>query len=781
MKRIKAFLHSLSILQRILLLAALGMVALIVSTRYVGDLMVKDATQHIYSKHQTMTRVAARLLDEGFKDAFTDLLITANGLTQNSNSHSFERSLKFLAREVHHFSGGILFISSNGELISAEPGDASRFFPSVMAKTSLVRNLQDNTGSPGATMAFADPDDGTPAAALYVPAYSSNGAYLGLLVGIWKGESSRLTMILKELGKWSSTGHAELLGIDGMIISATEDSDEVRPSEHLKAFMPALVSGRTMIAAVPYEEHGTGGAERHLMALQRLPSTGWFLALGGNEDEEMSYVWTLQKRIQWFTLSFLVIFSGLGLLTAWKLVQPIKKLTRAARQAATGEVTFKIQEGGEIGELASSLENTRIRLRALLDEIKERNETLEERVRQRTGEVQQQNRELSATAAVVNSISSFLHIQPVLSTALHKVAEILELEAAAIYLKNKTDGKLRLEAHVGLPEELSSGGESVICEKNFCRLFDEGFQPVVVDKRTESCSFSYCPLLTFDSVTSVPISSRKGILGYMCVFSSSHRALSSQDLRILSIIGQQISVAIENAQLYEELEEREVSIHRLLKKVIAAQEDERKRLARELHDETGQTLTALGMSVEALERRVPSNVEVMRENLHGCLGLVNQALQELRKMIFDLRPTTLDDLGLVPALRRYAAQHLESGGITVEFNVTSMLDREEGFIETALFRILQEAINNVARHSKARHVFITLEHQNSHIRGVVEDDGEGFDMSNIRAGESDSMGRGLGLMGMQERASLVGGSVQVTSHPGQGTKITVEIPLKREK
>ncbi len=223
-----------------------------------------------------------------------------------------------------------------------------------------------------------------------------------------------------------------------------------------------------------------------------------------------------------------------------------------------------------------------------------------------------------------------------------------------------------------------------------------------------------------------------------------------------------------NAHLQHEESER----RQLLQHVINAQEEERKRVARELHDETGQALTALLMSLESVEADGRELSAPLREQFARTHRLTREALQNLRTIILDLRPAALDDLGLVPAIRRYAAHHLEPLGI--EFTIDTQdwpKARLAATVETALFRIIQEGINNVARHAHARHVRLSLTASAEGISARVEDDGEGFDPNAPR--------EGLGLAGMRERVSLVGGRVEVHSAPGRGTQVQISIPLQR--
>jgi signal transduction histidine kinase len=220
------------------------------------------------------------------------------------------------------------------------------------------------------------------------------------------------------------------------------------------------------------------------------------------------------------------------------------------------------------------------------------------------------------------------------------------------------------------------------------------------------------------------------------------------------------------------LQDRERVRQQLLRKVISAQEDERKRLARELHDDTAQMLTALGVRLDIAAQAPP---EARDRELREARAIATRSLDELRRLMHDLRPSVLDDLGLVPALQWYADRHLRARGLDVRFDVAPLPDRLPVELETALFRAAQEALVNVARHARAETVVVEIGTHGPDLRLDIEDDGAGFDVAGVAPQAGDL--RGLGLMGMRERIELFGGSVQINSSPGRGTHVAITVPL----
>ena len=229
--------------------------------------------------------------------------------------------------------------------------------------------------------------------------------------------------------------------------------------------------------------------------------------------------------------------------------------------------------------------------------------------------------------------------------------------------------------------------------------------------------------------------------------------------------------------LHEELRRKEEVRSRLLSKLVSAQEEERKRIARELHDEVGQALTAVIMETAAVETALPENSSAARAKLQGVRSMASQAIKDLRQLIFGLRPEVLDDLGLVPAVREYAKEYLESRGVHVEVNSSRWQSRLPSEIEAPVFRIIQEAITNIARHAQATEAQIDLHLADSTHCVQVEDNGIGFDPSQVD--QVQPSGQGLGLRGMEERVSILGGTFQIESQAGRGTRIVAEIPLDR--
>lgn len=283
-----------------------------------------------------------------------------------------------------------------------------------------------------------------------------------------------------------------------------------------------------------------------------------------------------------------------------------------------------------------------------------------------------------------------------------------------------------------------------------------------------------------DSAIGWPLSVQERVIGSLVLHvDPGVQALTGRDLSLLSTIAGLLGIAIENAARYEESQAREALRGELLHQVVSVQERERQRIARDLHDGAGQALTALGLGFAAVAETVKSNPAKAAEQLLELKQMSTQALTDLRDLIRDLRPSLLDDLGLVPALQSQVQLFQAHSGVHAHLTVHGRVCRLPADIETIVFRIAQEALTNIAKHAAAENVAVMLAFEPGVIQLQVKDDGRGFDSDEIFAATAQPR-HAWGLLGMQERVALVGGSCHITSRPGQGTAVEVSIPLPED-
>jgi signal transduction histidine kinase len=237
----------------------------------------------------------------------------------------------------------------------------------------------------------------------------------------------------------------------------------------------------------------------------------------------------------------------------------------------------------------------------------------------------------------------------------------------------------------------------------------------------------------------------------------------------------ELSSRTERERLFEAVNQRGEQLRALANRLTEVQEAERKQLARELHDHLGQALTAISINLTAIRHELPLDYSArIGERLAEASALTDQTLEQVRELSLNLRPPMLDDLGLTPTLRWYVKQYAKRLNIKTKFEALGLEERAAPELETTLYRVVQEALTNVARHAHASKVQLRLERKGSTLIASIEDNGQGFDVAKVI--NRKASGSGMGLLGMRERVTLLGGHFNIRSQAGQGTQLYLEIP-----
>ncbi|TAH63943.1 MAG: sensor histidine kinase [Gottschalkiaceae bacterium] len=213
-------------------------------------------------------------------------------------------------------------------------------------------------------------------------------------------------------------------------------------------------------------------------------------------------------------------------------------------------------------------------------------------------------------------------------------------------------------------------------------------------------------------------------------------------------------------------------------KIIEAQEEERMRVSREIHDGPAQSMANVVLKAELCEKLLNIDLSQAKDELNELKDIARNSIKDVRRIIYDLRPMSLDDLGLIPTLQRYIDKFMEETGINVDLMILDNPEEIKPIIEIACFRIIQEALNNVSKHSKAKEVLIKIEYAVDKLFIVIKDNGIGFEKDKLKRSKDL---RGYGLIGMKERAELLSGKLDIISSLGEGTKVLLTIPLEREE
>jgi len=280
----------------------------------------------------------------------------------------------------------------------------------------------------------------------------------------------------------------------------------------------------------------------------------------------------------------------------------------------------------------------------------------------------------------------------------------------------------------------------------------------------------------FKSLIAVPVALGEQVLGVIFAAAVYPDAFSRDDLTFLQTVSDHVAVALTNARLLQELREKERFRGLLLNKVVTAQEEERKRISHELHDQIGQLLTALLIQLQLLERDL--NEPPLKDRVKMLKQLAEEISIHLHHIAWELRPPALDELGLLAALERVTEEWSRRFNIPCEFEVNGALNGQfEPEVAIGIFRIVQEALTNIAKHARATHARVTVQQENGELVVTVEDNGIGFRVKDIMRHPDEN--KRLGLLGMMERAAMLSGKLDIESKPGKGTKVQLRIPLTK--
>jgi nitrate/nitrite-specific signal transduction histidine kinase len=482
----------------------------------------------------------------------------------------------------------------------------------------------------------------------------------------------------------------------------------------------------------------------------RVPGTPWGLII----EEAWS---TLFGASQWYRF-FLLFLLLLGIVVpalvvmagVRRLTQPINQLIEAAQAVARGNFTktISVNTGDELEELA-------VQFNQMARQLEHWYTAMQQRVAGRT-------QALSTINAISAVVSRSLDLNETLQDALDKTLEITDTEAGGVFKLDEAGQHLNLIAHHHLSELMIAYLKRFPLRAGLAteRAMRKGHP--VIRQVADYPPGEWRDLLQAEGwarVASIPLMAKGQSLGTINLFTKHSETLFVEHIQLLAAIGQQIGIALENAQLYEQAQ-------------LLAMAEERQRLARDLHDSVTQALYGITLHAEAAHRMLTAgDTQRTAENLTDLRETAQEALREIRLLIFELRPPILEKQGLVAALRARLESVESRSGLKTAFNFENQLQQHRLPLdmEMGLYRIAQEALNNVLKHAAAQVVRINLSAPNGHIILEIIDDGQGFDPNQGRG-----QGR-LGLNTMHERAALLGGQLKIASHPGEGTHVTVEV------
>jgi len=365
-------------------------------------------------------------------------------------------------------------------------------------------------------------------------------------------------------------------------------------------------------------------------------------------------------------------------------------------------------------------------------------------------------------------LSSTLESEEIVTRLLEIMRSVANLTAAVISRFNQ-EGNLRVWRSAGL-EDLWPRIRFTPEAKTARRAVLEIEEQQLFALRRPGSEDESCVVLC------LPICTRDRIVGVLEAFGQESLARNDM-IEIVSSLTGQAATALENARLYEELGDRERALQNLVEKLLGAQEEERRRVAYEVHDGLAQVAVAAHQNLQAFARRHTPETEQGRRELDRILGQVRATVSDARRVIANLRPTALDDLGLAAAIS-LEVERLSEEGYQIDYKERLGDERLPAEMEIALFRVAQEALTNMRKHAGTQWVRIELRRQNGEVYLEVRDFGRGFDPAALRT-LGGGPGERVGLAGMRERVTMLGGELEIKSRPDAGTSVAASIPLPR--
>ena len=388
-----------------------------------------------------------------------------------------------------------------------------------------------------------------------------------------------------------------------------------------------------------------------------------------------------------------------------------------------------------------------------------------------------------ASIRVSAAISGLHELDAILRIGLDNVLNIMNGTVGGIMLLDESSQTLFYRVYHGLSAEYAKEMRLKLGEGIAGKVAQSGRAVLLEDISSEpnAARIDLVSLEGLRAFISVPLRAKDNVLGVMNVASRVPHSFTKEDVYLLHSIGDQLGTAIEQARLYERLRKARERLRKLARQNLVAEEEERRRIARELHDETSQSLSGIALQLEALmeiSAKSGNQDDTFIAGLKKVQSLTVQVHKEVSRVISNLHPAVLDTLGLVAAARQYAKDRLQPLNINVTMEVKGTEMRFPPDVEAALFRAVQGSIGNIAEHSKAKNASIVVVYQPDEFSLSISDDGQGFDVSKIT--DVEESGRGRGLFSMRERIGSLGGTSGIESKIGAGTTVWAKIPIAQD-
>ena len=711
-----------------IILVAVALVSLYAYQRITEDLVT--------GRNRELTRLAASKLSTEMRE-YADLLSSiARTDVGDPDPATRRQALARAASQLVIFDGGVVVLDGRGIVMAAQP-ERPESLGHDWSNRSYFQHLY-QTGGPLFSDITSDGPLGAEVVPVAVPIVGRQGELGGAVVGMFRLGASSVSAFYAGFVKQrlEEAGIAYVVDGNGRVIYHS-DPERIGVDEYGQAVVRYVLGGKVGdIRLRDLEGNET------LASYAPIPGTPWGLVTEQSWDALMAssqvYRWLL------FLLLALGVILPAAVVTfaAGRITRPIRDLIEASQYVAEGQFgrTISAATGDEIEELAKQFNR-------MSAQLQESYSQLEKRVLDRT-------RELATLNRIAATVSQSLDLAEVLNEALHATLAVTKVETGAAYRLDADDRSLVLLASHGLSEEFAHRAGRLPLASIDGWVGDGGSGPGVL-RLGEYPEGELKEALEHEGVllvVTVPLIVKGRLLGAISLGAREAHSLPPEEISMLAAIGQQVGIATENARLYERAER-------------SAAAAERNRLARDLHDAVSQTLFSSSLIAEVLPRLWERNPEEARRRLEELRQLTRGALAEMRTLLLELRPSTLTEGALADLLRQLCEATTGRARLPVALTV----DGERPLppeVQVALYRIVQEALNNVAKHSGAAHAAVELLQGPWGVELSISDDGRGFDLAAVPVSH-------LGLGIMRERAEAIGADLLIASEAGQGTEITV--------
>lgn len=727
-----------SLYARAALFLALGAASFVGAVAVLSRAMVEDSVDRLLAERSEMARNIGGFVENRLASNLNRLGATvAEHGQRGAHPEELRRALEH-EFPIGIYNEGAFALDRHGALLAAAPTEtAARLSAVPLAK--LVQRVDSRGGIAASEMLRLGPNK-RPSVVL-VQAVRQQGRHLGYVGGMLAvTHNDALAPALRAHPNANTV--IDLVDLGGVVIASTDPRRLLVPGDHDDLLAEAMTSGRGMRGRCHGCHVGPKEPEparvQTVLAFAPLPTIPLGISVQQPESEALAPAFALRQRLVALGLGIVALFLLFAGLAVRSIVDPIKRLTREVRAVEANSGAWALPTFGddEMGALARTLERWRGGMLDSLAKAEHSHEALAAEM-ERTRKLLQALQEIAgayiagtdATGIVEHALDTMLRLLGMRRGFIRIEFADQKLELRRLLTSQRASGLLRI------------GGPDA----------DAEFGAVLRARHSVPQGIS------IDVVLTEPAGEAKG------------------EGRWLDSLVHQLAVSVTTRLLHDQELAHQQQRDQYLHRVMRAQEEERRRVARELHDTVAQDLAALRLEVERIAARTPN--PAAQQDLLQLEQRVALVLESVRRTLFDLRLTVLENLGLVATLQWHLERLEKDQGIRGILAVTG-LEREPPYeTAVALLRIFQESLQNVVAHAKAEHLTVTLTFAAESAQLVIEDDGVGFDPAGIRGPAADT-GHGLGLLGMQERARLVGGAVEIASQAGEGTTVTVSVPLK---